>query len=110
MQLFNPTKKEIAFRYGGKEYVFQPKESKDLPEHLVNHATKTTNTPLILQTQMHEKEIEISDLDYKEMPWRRLVQMASARGVFKMGTKRPELEKIMEDYDKERGTLQKSSS
>ena len=110
MLLFNPTEKEVEFRYGGKFYTFASKESKDLPEHIIEHATKTTNTPLVIQTPEYDSQVEVSDVDYKTMPWKKLIQMASARGVFSMGTKRPELEKIMEDYDEKRGTLQKSTN
>jgi len=110
MQLFNPTKKTIELRYGGKPYVFQPKESKDLPEHVVIHFTKTTNSPLVVQTPMHDKEVKISDVVYSEMKWKDLIKMASVRGVFFPPMKRVEVEKAMEEYDQERGTIQKPSN
>ena len=104
--LFNPTENEVEIIFGGQHEIFRPKESKDVSEAFVKHATITTNSPLVIQTPMYDKEVKHSNVDYTNMPWKNLVQMASARGVFKMGTKRPELEKIMEDYDQQkRGAL-----
>ena len=103
--IFNPTEKEVEIVFGGQHTIFKSKESKDVSEEFVKHATATTNSPLVIQTPMYDKEVEISDVNYSEMPWKKLVQMASARGVFKPPMKRAILEKLMEEYDKERGTL-----
>ena len=104
--LFNPTNFNVEFRHGGTTYIFKPKESRDLPEHVAEHAMNRAHAPLVEHTPMYDKEVEISDTKYSDIPWRKLVQMASARGIFKPGTARPELEKIMEEHDIEsRGTL-----
>lgn len=106
MILFNPTNFNVEFRYGGTAYIFKPKESRDLPDHVAEHAINRAHAPLVEHTPMYDSQVEISDTKYSEIPWRRLIQMASARGVFKPGTTRAELEKIMEEYDNEqRGTL-----
>ena len=105
MLIFNPTEKPVEIRYGGQLYIFAPKESKDLPEYIVKHATRTTNSPLVIQTPDLDKEVRVSDVDYTKMPWKKLVQMASARGIYRFGDNREKLEKAMEDYGQENGTL-----
>lgn len=106
MLLFNPTENNVELRYGGQLFIFRPKESKDLPEHIVKHFIKTTNSPLVIQTPMYDKQVEYSNVDYYNMPWKKLVQMASTRGLFTPGTKRVALEKMMEEYDQQtRGTV-----
>ena len=103
MQLFNPNKDPVEFRYGGVSYIFKSKESRELPEHVALHAIERCHVPLVVHTPMYDREVEISDTIYSEMPWRKLVQMASARGIFKPGTKRADVEKIMEEYDHSQG-------
>ena len=103
--LFNPTENEVEIIFGGQHEIFRPKESKDVSEDFFKHATITTNSPLVVQTPMYDKEVKHSNVDYTNMPWKKLVQMASARGIFKMGTKRPELERLLEEYDTSTRTL-----
>lgn len=105
MQLFNPTDKIVEFRHGGIVFTFQPKESKDLSEVVALHAIERAHAPLVEHTQVYDKEVKISDIVYSEMPWKKLVQMASARGIFSLGMKRPELEKVLEEYDTKGRTL-----
>jgi hypothetical protein len=99
IQLYNPTDKPVEFRCGGMLYIFQPKETRDLDEYVANHAIERAHAPLVKYSPMFDKEVEKSDIVYSEMPWKKLVQMASARGIFTLGTKRPELEKLLEEYD-----------
>jgi enhancing lycopene biosynthesis protein 2 len=109
MQLFNATNKEVEFVCGGVHYIFKPKESRDLPEYVALHALERAHAPLVVYTPAYDRQVKISDTVYSEMPWRKLVQMASARGVFRPGTARPQVEKDMEEYDNRiRGTLQES--
>lgn len=111
MLLFNPGTTPVEFMFGGQTYVFKPKESRDLPDNVAEHAINRYHAPLVIHTPMYDKQVEISDTVYSEMPWRKLVQMASARGIFKPGTSRPEVEKMMEEYDvSQRGTLQEPST
>ena len=106
MRLLNPNKVPVEFRCGGVLYIFKPGESRELDEYVAKHALERQHAPLVEHTQMHDKEVKVSDIVYSQMPWKKLVQMASARGLFKMGTKRPELEKLLEEYDHtQRGTI-----
>jgi len=106
MIIFNPTNFNVEFRYGGQTYIFKPKESRNLPDNVADHAINRQHAPLVEHTPAYDKEVEISDTKYSEIPWRKLVAMASARGIFKPGTTRPALEKIMEEHDQlERGTV-----
>lgn len=106
MQLFNPNDFIVEFYVGGRRYEFKPKESKDLDEYVANHALERQRKPLVVHTPMWDKQVEYSDIKYSELPWRKLVSMASARGVFKPGASREAVEKAMEEYDlTERGTI-----
>jgi hypothetical protein len=111
MQLFNPNNFEVEFVCGGVHYIFKPKESRELSEYVANHALNRQHAPLVLHTPMYDKQVKVSDTVYSELPWRKLVQMSSARGIFKLGTSRAEVEKMMEEYDHSTGrTLQESSN
>jgi hypothetical protein len=106
MILFNPNNNPIEFFYGGIRIEFRPKESKNLPDNVAEHALKRAKVPLVEHTPMYDKEVKISDYLYSDMPWKKLVQMASARGIFKPGMSRDHLEILMEEYDNgERGTV-----
>lgn len=106
MILFNAGTEPVEFRYGGQVFIFKPKESKNIDDVIATHALERSHAPLVVHTPMYDKQVEISDTVYSEMPWRKLVQMASARGIFKPGKGRADVEKMMEEYDQsERGTL-----
>jgi len=109
--LFNPGKDPVEFRFGGQSFIFKPKESRNLPDEVAKHALERQHAPLVEHTPMYDKQVEISDTVYSEMPWRKLVQMASARGIFKPGIARAAVEKLMEEYDEsQRGIVQEPSN
>lgn len=111
MILFNPNKEPVEFMYGGQTYIFKPKESRNLPDNVAEHALERQHAPLVEHTPMYDKQVEVSDTVYSELPWRKLVSMASARKVHKIGMSRPDVEKAMEEYDQSQGrTLQESTS
>jgi len=111
MRLLNPNKTPVEFRCGGVLYIFKPGESRELDEYTAKHALERQHAPLVVHTPMYDKEVKVSDTIYSQMPWKKLVQMSSARGLFKMGTKRADVEKALEDYDSEqRGTIQSTSN
>lgn len=103
MRLLNPNKEPVEFRCGGVLYILKPGESRELDEHVANHALNRVHAPLVEHTPMFDNQVAFSDTVYSEMPWKKLIQMASARGLFKMGTKRADIEKALEDYDKFKG-------
>ena len=103
MILFNPDTKPVEFRYGGQVFIFKPKESRNLPDEVATHALERSHAPLVEHTPMYDKQVEISDTIYSELPWRKLVSMASARGVHKIGMNRIQTEKAMEEYDQSQG-------
>ena len=98
MILFNPTNNPIEFRHGGVTYIFKPKESRNLPDLVAEHAINRAKVPLVEHTPMYDKQVAFSDTAYSEIPWRKLVQMASARKIFKPGTPRAQVEKDMEEF------------
>jgi hypothetical protein len=110
MRLLNPNKEPVEFVCGGQIYIFKPGESRELDEYTAKHALERQHAPLVVHTPMYDKEVAFSDAVYSQMPWKKLVQMASARGIFKMGTKRPDLEKALEEYDKSQGRTLPSTS
>jgi hypothetical protein len=101
--LFNPDTKPVEFRYGGQIFIFKPKESRNLPDEVALHALERQHAPLVEHTPMYDKQVAFSDTVYSELPWRKLVSMASARGIFKPGSSRAEVEKNMEEYDQSQG-------
>lgn len=105
-RMFNPTNKEVSFRYGGKEFIFKPKESRELEEHIADHAVERSKSPLVEHTPMYDRQVEIKDTVYSKMGWREVQRMASARGLFKLGMSREKAILILEEYDaSQRGTV-----
>ena len=109
--LYNPTDEKVKFCYGGKWEYFDPKESKTFPEHKAMHAIKRAKVPLVEYNPSYDNEMTSTDMNYSEMPWKNLVSLGSARGIYKpgKGSNREALEGALEEYDKTRGTLQKPS-
>ena len=105
MILYNPKDENVEFSYGGIRIYFKSKESKTFPEHVAIHALERARVGLVEYNPSYDKEMTATDMSYPEMPWRKLVSLASARGIFKPGTKRPVLEKDLEDYDTQGRTL-----
>jgi hypothetical protein len=111
MRLLNPNKEPVEFRCGGVLYIFKPGESRELDEYVAKHALERQHAHLVVHTPMFDNQVAFSDTIYSQMPWKKLVQMASARGLFKMGTKRADVERLLEEYDSEQGrTLQSTSN
>ena len=101
--IYNPTDTEQKFYYGGIPYVFKPKESRTFEDVLETFALTRGNRNLVKYNPSFDKEMEHTDMDYQTMPWRKLVQLGAARGVFKKPVKREILIKALEDYDNESG-------
>ena len=105
MQMFNPTKKTVEFRYGGEPHVFKPGESKALPDHIAKHAIRRARAPLVEHTQTYDKDVAFSDTKYSNMGWKAIQGLASSRGLFKLGMSRSDVEEALEKYDSETRTL-----
>ena len=106
MILFNPTTNKVEFFFDGQLFKFEPKELRTLPDHIAIHALERSKVPLVEHTPMYGREVVSSDIYYNSMPWKDLLRMASARKLFKPGTPRVEVERLLEEYDrKQRGTL-----
>ena len=110
MRLLNPNKTPVEFRCGGVLYIFKPGESRELDEYTAKHALERQHAPLVVHTPMFDKEVAFSDTKYSELPWKKLVQMASARELYKFGDNRVKIEKALEDYDNKSGRIIPSSS
>ena len=108
MLLYNPTKSEQRFYYGHIPYVFKPNESRTLDDNVAVWALKRGNRNLVEYNASYDREMTSTDMVYEEMPWKKLVSIASARKIFKPGTPRKELEALLKEYDTETGTLQES--
>lgn len=109
MRIYNPKDEDVQFCHGGVWEYLRAKESRDFPEQVAVHALERSRVGLVEYTPMYDREMKLTDISYPNMPWRKLVSLASARGVFRPGIKRSVLEKTLEDYDEERRTLQKPS-
>ena len=109
MILLNPTDKTIEFRYGGKFQIFLPKESRTVTEAERKFFLDPRHVRGLVE-YTDQSEINTVDMDYKTMPWRELIKVASARKLFKPGATREQTVEIMEDYDRTREIIQKPSN
>ena len=101
--LYNPKNTTVEFMCGGRVFVFEPREHKPLDGFVAHHALNFINTGLVpfnvdvrKEDLIKEKEEEIQKLqakDYKKMPWKKLLKIASELGVYKIGANREDLER-----------------
>lgn len=113
MILYNPGIKPVEFIYDGFHYIVAPKQSRNFPDYIAEHALERQHAPLVEYNQSYDGEMLSTDVEYSKMPWKKLVSLASARGVYKPGEKglnRASLEVRMEEYDRTNGTVQVSSN
>lgn len=108
MLLYNPTDVEQKFYHGHIPYVFKPKESKTFPDVVGKWALKRGNRNLVEYSPVYDREMLSTDMDYEKMNWRKLVTLASGRKIWKPGTTKEKLLKLMKEYDGTQGrTIQK---
>lgn len=103
MLIYNPKDEKVQFCFGGTWYYFEPKQSRDLDKVVAEHALNRGRCGLVVYTPKFDGEMTSTDMEYSKMPWRSLVQLASARGIFKPGTNRLVLEKDLKEYDEQQG-------
>lgn len=109
--LFNPTDKKVEFMCGGLSYSFESGEKRNLDGFVAYHALKVVNTGLKEYTPEDGEEIMSSSVAYDRIPWRKVVSMASARGVFKPGLSKVQvITALIEADEQEAGTVQEPSS
>ena len=109
MLIFNPKDTTVEFIYGGRHYFYAPKEIQTVDEITGRFILERARCGLV---EYEGQEEAVSEETYVTMPWRKLVALGSARGLFKpgFGTKREELIKLMENYDQEGRTLQEPTN
>lgn len=95
--LFNPKSEKVEFMYGGMVYIFGPGEKKMLPPEVAKHALKYVNTGL----KVYEEgdDAFTGGIAYNKLPWKELVSMASARGIFKPGMSKEALLRLLKEAD-----------
>lgn len=92
--LYNPTGQKVEFRCGGISYAFKPGEKKALDGYVAYHALNMVNTGL---QELHLDDTEAvsqapeGEIDYESMPWKKLVSLASEKGIFKPGMSKDDL-------------------
>lgn len=112
MIIYNPKESKVEFCYDNKLYVVEPKSCTDnLPEHIAKHALDRVHGGLVPYDVSVDQEMMSSEINYKSMPWRKLVSLAAARGVFKPGASKDFVIESLEEYDKSQGrTVQSPTS
>ena len=111
MIIFNPTNKPIEFRHAGRAWIILSKESRTVTETEGKAALDPRiGKGLVLYTEAHQVDEEVTDMDYDTMPWKELIKASSVRKLFRPGTKRETIVKLMRDYDEENRITQKSSN
>ena len=93
----NPTNKTVEFRYDSKPYIFEPHEKRILEGAVADHALKRHGR--IFKEFSEGDVIEVSDVNYAELPWKKLVSIGSKAGVFKPGMPREDLEEALYEQD-----------
>jgi hypothetical protein len=99
--LYNPKDTVVEFMCGGKTYIFQPGEKRNLEGYVADHALRFVNTGLkeYVPNFNEPEEIKSSSVAYDKMPWKKVVSIASARGVFKPGVSKKEVIAALEKLD-----------
>jgi hypothetical protein len=97
--LYNPKDSVVEFMCGGKTFIFQPGEKRNLDGFVADHALRFVNTGLKEYIPGKDEEIKTSGVAYDTMPWKKVVSIASARGVFKPGVSKKEVIKALEELD-----------
>jgi hypothetical protein len=110
MIIYNPKDSVVEFRYGGVMHYYMPRETKVVDEAMGEFILNRARVGLTI----YDGNVEaVAEETYASMPWRQLVSLASARGLYKtgFGMKKEEVVKIMEAYDQQKGrTLQESAN
>lgn len=99
--LFNPKDEKVEFASGGQIFKFEPREKKSLPDEVIKHALD--NTGLVEYKAEYDKEVLLTDIPYEEMPWKKILTMASARGLVKrVGATKEEYIRLLKESDAHR--------
>lgn len=101
--LYNPTDKKIEFMCDRQVYIFKPYEKKVVEGFAAYHALNMVNTDLVdyaIEEVTKQEEFDYPDeVAYDKLPWRKLVSLGSAKGVFAPGMAKEELIKALEKLD-----------
>ena len=101
--IFNPTKEQREFWYGGRVFVFGPGEKKLLNGEEADHVLRYINGPFKeYEPTTDDALVESSNVAYDKMPWREIVSLASERGLFTPGTTKKEVIKLLIEADEQR--------
>jgi hypothetical protein len=101
MILYNPSEEEQRFYYGHIPYVFRSKESRTLPDEVGKWGLKRGNRNLVEYSPVYDEEMLVTDMNYDTMPWKKVISLASARGLYgpRMGLKRERVLELLKQYD-----------
>lgn len=110
VMLHNPTGEVFEVMSGGAVYIFQPKQSRIVQGETARQILKNQNTPLIqvevqpvlppVEEPTETPVVEANPdkaVDYSKMSYRDLQKIASAKGLFKVGTKGKDLIKLLNE-------------
>lgn len=105
--LYNPTDKKIEFMCNRITYIFKPYEKKVLEGFPAFHALHHVNTGLVEYSiegapQAVKEEFVLpqdEEVAYDKLPWRKLVSLGSARGIFAPGMGKEDLIEKLKESD-----------
>lgn len=97
--LYNPKDTKVEFMYDHQVYIFNPGEKRVLSGDVANYALKFINSGLLEYDGLNEPEGVNSGVAYDKMPWKKVVSLASKKGLFKPGMKKEEVYKALEESD-----------
>lgn len=102
--LYNPTPDQVEFMCNRQVYIFKPYEKKNLDGFVAHHALKEVNTGLIEYTD--GMKTEVVKVDYEELPWSKIIKIASDKGVFRPGDSKSKVIEALKEADaKETGAV-----
>lgn len=106
--LHNPTDKVREFKCAGETHIFQPGEKRILDGLAADHALKEDGLGLVeFSIDNMKPEVIFSDktttteVNYGDLPWKELVKLGSASGVFKPGMKKDALVEALRGLDEQ---------
>ena len=109
--LYNPTDKKVEFMCDHLSYIFESGEKRNLDGFVAYHALEEVNTGLKEYIPGKGEKVSLSSVDYNRIPWRKVVSMASERGIFHPGDNKLQVIKaLIKADDKEAGTIQEPST
>jgi len=98
--LYNPREEAVEFMHNRQVYIFQPGEKRVVDKVVADHAIRFAKTGFKIYDGSTEPEAKTAgEIEYEKMPWRKMVSIGSAKGIFKPSMNRETLYKLLREED-----------